>query len=111
MLCNTIITSSTRKDLRLEEITKNNLEIGVLEYRDEFVAMFLSRADHCEHYEFLMASNEGMVFGVHLKTIKDVMALPIRWENFTLNKHKDGEVVGVIPLDPRQISDTSFHGN
>lgn len=95
----------------MEEITKNNLEIGVLEYKDEYVVMCLTKSDHCEHYEFLLASHEGLIFGLHLKTIKDVMKLPIRWENFTVNKHRDGEVVGVVPIDPRQISDTSFHGN
>jgi len=82
---------------------KEVLETGTLRYIDNEVVISLEKGDHCDHYDIILVSAQGMIFGLHLKTIEEVASLPFRWDMFTFERHKEGEVIGLVPLEPSEI--------
>ncbi len=93
------------------ENLKLTLENGNLRFNDAGVLISLEKGEHCDHYDVLMISSQGMIFGLHLETIEEVLALPIKWDQFTFIKHPEGQVIGVVPLGESEIQDSSFNGN
>lgn len=78
---------------------KLDLDTGKLVYKSETIVIDVERSDHCEHYDVLMLSSEGMIFGLHIKTIEELYALPFKWEEFVHMKHPEGQIVGLVSLD------------
>lgn len=95
----------------MEEITKNNLETGVLRYKDSILMIDVSKGLQCQHYDVIIIGSNGSVFFQHVKTIKELMALPFDWGKLEYVKHLDNEILGVYDLGEGDIQNTGFHGN
>lgn len=81
------------------ENLKKTLDDGVLRYKDDEVFIDIEKGEQCDHYDVFMITPQGMVLGMHVKTIEALATLPFKFEKFAFIQHPEGKVVGMVSLD------------